>query len=62
MMERTTAYNRIEMLQVADTVAREKGIDIGRELPQPWADEIVRAATELLTEGAELSLRAVASR
>jgi N utilization substance protein A len=27
MMERTTAYNRIEMLQVADTVAREKGID-----------------------------------
>ncbi len=26
-MERTTAYNRIEMLQVADTVAREKGID-----------------------------------
>ncbi|HEX6977824.1 MAG TPA: transcription termination factor NusA [Alphaproteobacteria bacterium] len=26
-MERTTAYNRIEMLQVADTVAREKAID-----------------------------------
>jgi transcription termination/antitermination protein NusA len=26
-MERVTAYNRIEMLQVADTVAREKGID-----------------------------------
>jgi N utilization substance protein A len=26
-MERTTAYNRIEMLQVADTVAREKGIE-----------------------------------
>jgi len=26
-MERTTAYNRIEMLQVADAVAREKGIE-----------------------------------
>ncbi|MBI3453573.1 MAG: transcription termination/antitermination protein NusA, partial [Rhodospirillales bacterium] len=26
-MERATAYNRIEMLQVADTVAREKGIE-----------------------------------
>jgi N utilization substance protein A len=26
-MERATAYNRIEMLQVADTVAREKSID-----------------------------------
>ncbi len=26
-MERTTAYNRIEMLQVADAVAREKAID-----------------------------------
>jgi arsenate reductase (thioredoxin) len=29
----------------------EKGIDIGRELPQPWADEIVRAADVIVTMG-----------
>jgi len=29
----------------------EKGIDIGHELPQPWADEIVRAADIIVTMG-----------
>jgi protein-tyrosine-phosphatase len=29
----------------------EKGIDIGAELPQPWADEIVRAADVIVTMG-----------
>jgi arsenate reductase (thioredoxin) len=29
----------------------EKGIDLSRELPQPWADEIVRAADVIVTMG-----------
>jgi protein-tyrosine-phosphatase len=29
----------------------EQGIDISRELPQPWADEIVRAADVVVTMG-----------
>jgi arsenate reductase len=29
----------------------ERGIDISRELPQPWADEIVRAADVVVTMG-----------
>jgi protein-tyrosine-phosphatase len=29
----------------------EKGIDISRELPQPWADEMVRAADVVVTMG-----------
>jgi arsenate reductase len=29
----------------------EKGIDIGREIPQPWADEVVRAADVIVTMG-----------
>lgn len=29
----------------------EKGIDIGGEIPQPWADEIVRAADVVVTMG-----------
>ena len=29
----------------------EKGVDISRELPQPWADEIVRAADVVVTMG-----------
>lgn len=29
----------------------EKGIDIAREIPQPWADEIVRAADVVVTMG-----------
>lgn len=29
----------------------EKGIDIGQELPQPWADEVVRAADVIVTMG-----------
>jgi arsenate reductase len=28
-----------------------RGIDIGRELPQPWTDEIVRAADVVVTMG-----------
>ncbi len=29
----------------------EKGIDISREFPQPWADEVVRAADVIVTMG-----------
>jgi protein-tyrosine-phosphatase len=29
----------------------EVGIDLGGELPQPWADEIVRAADVIVTMG-----------
>jgi arsenate reductase (thioredoxin) len=29
----------------------ERGIDIGEEIPQPWADEIVRAADVVVTMG-----------
>ena len=29
----------------------EKGIDIGQELPQPWTDNIVRAADVVVTMG-----------
>ena len=29
----------------------EKGIDIGQELPQPWTDEIIRAADVVVTMG-----------
>lgn len=29
----------------------EKGIDIGKEIPQPWADEIVRASDVVVTMG-----------
>jgi arsenate reductase (thioredoxin) len=37
--------------QAAVAVMAEKGIDIARELPQPWADEIVRAADVIVTMG-----------
>jgi protein-tyrosine-phosphatase len=29
----------------------EKGVDIGREIPQPWADEIIRVADVVVTMG-----------
>lgn len=37
--------------QAAVAVMAEKGIDIGAEIPQPWADEIVRAADIVVTMG-----------
>jgi len=37
--------------QAAVAAMREKGIDISRELPQPWADEIVRGADVIVTMG-----------
>jgi arsenate reductase len=37
--------------QAAVAALAEKGIDISRELPQPWADEIVRAADVVVTMG-----------
>lgn len=37
--------------QAAVAAMAEKGIDISRELPQPWADEIVRAADVIVTMG-----------
>lgn len=37
--------------QAAVTAMAEKGIDISNELPQPWADEIVRAADVIVTMG-----------
>ena len=37
--------------QAAVSAMAEKGIDISGELPQPWADEIVRAADVIVTMG-----------
>ncbi|MGD2042723.1 MAG: arsenate reductase ArsC [Acidimicrobiia bacterium] len=37
--------------QAAVAAMAEKGIDISDELPQPWADEIVRAADVVVTMG-----------
>ncbi len=37
--------------QMAVAAMAEVGIDIGQELPQPWADEIVRAADVVVTMG-----------
>jgi protein-tyrosine-phosphatase len=37
--------------QVAVAAMAEKGIDISEEIPQPWADEIVRAADVVVTMG-----------
>ncbi len=37
--------------QVVVAAMAEKGIDIGTEIPQPWADEIVRAADVVVTMG-----------
>ena len=37
--------------QAAVAVMSEMGIDISREIPQPWADEIVRAADVVVTMG-----------
>jgi protein-tyrosine-phosphatase len=37
--------------QAAVIAMAEKGIDISREIPQPWADEIVRAADVVVTMG-----------
>jgi arsenate reductase (thioredoxin) len=40
-----------EINQAAVVAMAEKGIDISREIPQPWADEIVRAADVIVTMG-----------
>jgi protein-tyrosine-phosphatase len=37
--------------QAAVAAMAEKGIDIDAEIPQPWADEIVRAADVVVTMG-----------
>ena len=37
--------------QAVVAVMAERGIDISGELPQPWADEIVRAADVIVTMG-----------
>jgi arsenate reductase (thioredoxin) len=37
--------------RVAVAAMAEKGIDIGTEMPQPWADEIIRAADIVVTMG-----------
>ncbi len=37
--------------QAAVRAMREIGIDIGGEIPQPWADEIIRAADVVVTMG-----------
>lgn len=37
--------------RVAVAAMGEKGIDISREVPQPWADEIVRASDVVVTMG-----------
>jgi arsenate reductase len=40
-----------EVNQAVVAAMAEKGIDIGGELPQPWADEIVRAADVIVVMG-----------
>ena len=40
-----------EVNKVAVEAMSEKGIDISGEIPQPWADEIVRAADVVVTMG-----------
>jgi protein-tyrosine-phosphatase len=40
-----------EINKAAVAAMAEKGIDIGDQLPQPWADEIVRAADVIVTMG-----------
>ena len=40
-----------EVNQAAVAAMAEKGIDISAELPQPWVDEIVRAADVVVTMG-----------
>ena len=40
-----------EVNRVAVEAMAEKGIDISGEIPQPWADEIVRAADVVVTMG-----------
>jgi arsenate reductase (thioredoxin) len=40
-----------ELNQAAVAAMAEKGIDISGELPQPWADEVVRAADVIVTMG-----------
>ena len=37
--------------RVAVAAMAEKGIDISREIPQPWTDEIVRASDIVVTMG-----------
>jgi arsenate reductase (thioredoxin) len=44
--EPAEAVNRVAVAAMA-----ERGIDIGGELPQPWADEVVRAADVIVTMG-----------
>jgi protein-tyrosine-phosphatase len=41
----------VEVNQVAVAAMAEAGIDLSREIPQPWADEIVRAADVVVTMG-----------
>ena len=40
-----------EVNRAAVAAMAEKGIDIGMEIPQPWADEIVRASDVVVTMG-----------
>jgi arsenate reductase (thioredoxin) len=40
-----------ELNKAAVAAMAEKGVDISGELPQPWADEIVRAADIIVTMG-----------
>jgi arsenate reductase (thioredoxin) len=40
-----------ELNEAAVAAMAEKGIDISQELPQPWADDIVRAADVIVTMG-----------
>lgn len=40
-----------ELNRAAVVAMAEKGIDIGEEFPQPWSDEIIRAADVVVTMG-----------
>jgi arsenate reductase len=41
----------VEVNKVAVAAMAEKGVDISGEIPQPWADDIVRAADVVVTMG-----------
>jgi arsenate reductase (thioredoxin) len=41
----------VEVNPVAVAAMRERGIDISREHPKPWTDEVVRAADVVVTMG-----------
>ena len=48
---------RNEVNPAAIAAMAEVGIDISREFPKPWTDEIVRAAKKYLTDARRIEVR-----